>query len=130
MLTIGELAGRTGVSRRMLRHWDEIGLLTPAAVDQRTAYRWYAPSQAGRVQTIAALRAVGFGLDEIGDLLSSELTEERLLEILREREQQLAQEIDEAETRLMEVQRRLRLLERGRQTIMNSLELAPIPRCT
>lgn len=127
MLSIGELAGRTGVSRRMLRHWGDVGLLTPAAVDEQTGYRWYARSQASRVQAIAALRAVGFGLAEIADLLGSQLTESRLVELLRVREGELAAQIDEASARLTEVRKRLHSLQRGRHATMDSLTLAAIP---
>jgi DNA-binding transcriptional MerR regulator len=127
MLSIGELAGRTGVSRRMLRHWGDVGLLSPAAVDEQTGYRWYARGQAGRVRAIATLRAVGFGLDEIADLLGSRLTESRLVELLRVREGELAAQIDEASARLTEVRKRLHALERGRHVTMDSLELAAIP---
>lgn len=69
MLSIGEVAHATGVTRRMLRHWEDVGLLEPAAVDEHTGYRRYAHSQVGRVRAIAALRAVGFGLEAIKDLL-------------------------------------------------------------
>ena len=57
MLTIGDVAHRTGVSRRMLRHWEAEGLLEPAAIDPASGYRRYTPAQAGRVHAIAALRA-------------------------------------------------------------------------
>ncbi len=49
MLSIGEIAQATGVSRRMLRHWEDAGLLEPAYVDPGTGYRRYAASQTGRV---------------------------------------------------------------------------------
>ena len=115
MLSIGELAHRTGVSRRMLRHWEEIGLLAPAEVDDRTAYRKYSVSQTGRVRAIAALRAVGFGLDAIADLLDSDLSETRLVALLRAREVDLLAQISEASTRLQEVRERLDSLEEGRR---------------
>ena len=48
MLSIGELARRTRVSVRMLRHYDELGLVKPHRVDPATGYRWYSASQVGR----------------------------------------------------------------------------------
>lgn len=127
MLSIGELAHRTGVSRRMLRHWETVGLLTPAEVDQRNGYRRYAPHQVGRVHAIAALRAVGFGLDAIGDLLADGLSEHRLVELLRAREAELSAEITESSTRLSEVRARLGAIEEGHRTIMETLELTTLP---
>lgn len=68
-LTIGALAKRTGVSVRRLRHYDEIGLLRPAA---RTGagYRLYGPDDVRRLQAIVALRQLGLGLSEIGQVLN------------------------------------------------------------
>lgn len=37
MLSIGEVPHVTGVSRRMLRHWEEVGLLVPASTDEASA---------------------------------------------------------------------------------------------
>ncbi|MCZ2818467.1 MerR family transcriptional regulator [Modestobacter sp. VKM Ac-2984] len=127
MLSIGELAHRTGVSRRMLRHWEEIGLLAPAEVDDRTAYRKYSVSQTGRVRAIAALRAVGFGLDAVADLLSSDLSESRLMALLQTREVELVAQISGASMHLQEVRVRLDSLREGRRVIMSSLELGPLP---
>ena len=81
MLSIGEIAHSTGVSRRMLRHWEGEGLLTPATTDPVTGYRRYQDSQLGRVRAIAELRALGFGLAEIGQLLDPHL-EQSTLEVL------------------------------------------------
>lgn len=127
MLSIGKLAYRAGVSRRMLRHWEEVGLVAPAEVDDRTAYRKYSPSQTGRVRAIAALRAVGFGLDAIADLLSADLSEARLMALLHAREVDLAAQVSEASTRLQEVRLRIDSLREGRRVIMSSLELGPLP---
>jgi DNA-binding transcriptional MerR regulator len=127
MLSIGELAYRTAVSRRMLRHWEEVGLLAPAEVDAWTGHRRYAPHQAGRVRAIATLRSVGFGLDAIGDLLASGLSEVRLIELLRDREAELSQQITEASARLSEVRVRLTSIEKGHDIIMNTLELSSLP---
>ena len=45
MFSIGEFARYGGVSIRTLRHYDEIGLLRPAPVDQATGYRSYSAAQ-------------------------------------------------------------------------------------
>lgn len=127
MLSIGEIAHVTGVSRRMLRHWEAVGLLAPAAVERSTGYRRYARTQVGRVRAIAALRALGFGLDAIGDLLGGQLSERRLVELLRIREEELVAQIDEAAASLTEVRARLTALKRGHRTIMENLEVGALP---
>lgn len=128
MLSIGEIAHFTGVSRRMLRHWEEAGLIAPASVDKYTGYRRYSRTQVGRVRAISALRSVGFVLAEIGDLLDhSQLTEDRLVELLQAREEELATQIDDTSARLTEVRRRLDAIQRGHDIIMSTIELGALP---
>lgn len=41
MFKIGEFAAISGVSRKMLRHYEQLGLLKPAHTDRFTGYRYY-----------------------------------------------------------------------------------------
>jgi hypothetical protein len=59
MFSIGEFARLGGVSVRTLRHYDEIGLLRPATVDQDTGYRGYTADQLGQLNQIMALKELG-----------------------------------------------------------------------
>lgn len=127
MLTIGDVAHRTGVSRRMLRHWEAEGLLEPAAIDPASGYRRYTPAQAGRVHAIAALRSLGFGLDAIRDLLDPLLDAPRLLAVLQERERALAERIEADTASLAQVRRRLRSIEEGLLMTTQTLEIRPLP---
>ena len=127
MLSIGEIAHSTGVSRRMLRHWEELGLLEPAWVEESTGYRRYEQSQIGRVRAVASLRALGFGLEAVADLLDAHLTEQRLVALLQAREQELVLQVDEASARLAEVRSRLASVEKGNHTIMSTLQLVSLP---
>ena len=56
MLKIGDFSKLSRVSIRMLRHYDEIGLLVPASTDPFTGYRYYSESQLPTAGRIAALR--------------------------------------------------------------------------
>jgi DNA-binding transcriptional MerR regulator len=128
MLSIGEIAHTTGVSRRMLRHWEQAGLIAPVSVDERTGYRRYSPTQVGRVRAISALRSVGFGLAQVVDLLDhSRLTEDRLVALLHEREHELVTRIDEDSARLAVVRERLDAIQRGQDVIMTTMELGALP---
>lgn len=66
--TVGELARATGVSVRVLRHWDELGVVSPA----RTAagHRRYGPAEVVRLYRAIALRRTGLRLERIGALLA------------------------------------------------------------
>ena len=48
-MQIGRFAHLTGLTVKALRHYDQIGLLRPAAVDPDTGYRTYAPEQVARM---------------------------------------------------------------------------------
>ncbi|RFU85968.1 MerR family transcriptional regulator [Streptomyces triticagri] len=58
-MLIGELAERTGVSTRALRHYEDRGLLVPAR--NSSGYRVYAESDIARVAQIRAMIAAGLG---------------------------------------------------------------------
>jgi MerR family redox-sensitive transcriptional activator SoxR len=69
MLTIGELAGHTGVATSALRYWEELGLLpTPIRV---SGQRRYPRSAIALVGIILLLSDVGFSLTEQKALLAS-----------------------------------------------------------
>ena len=69
MLKIGEFSKLSRVSVRMLRHYDEIGLLKPAEIDRFTDYRYYREDQLPRAGRIAALKELGFSLADIVKIL-------------------------------------------------------------
>ena len=81
MLKIGEFSKLSRVSVRMLRHYDEVGLLAPSEVDPMTGYRYYSEQQLITAGRIAALRALGFGLS--ADDQSRERAQRALNEFLR-----------------------------------------------
>ena len=60
MIRIGDFARIGQVSIVTLRHYDEIDLLKPIAVDSVTSYRYYSVSQLPRLNRILALKDLGF----------------------------------------------------------------------
>lgn len=127
MLTIGDLARHTRVSTRMLRHYDELGLVVPERVDPATGYRWYGVSQIGRVNSLVALKELGFTLDQCRAILDEQVSVEGLLDLLRRRESELAGEIEVATVRLAEVSRRLRAIERDLTMTNSTLAVKSLP---
>ena len=75
LLTIGELARRSGVATSALRYWEEIGLLPAAA--RVSGQRRYPQSAAELVGVILLLRDVGFSLAEQKAFLASRATAPR-----------------------------------------------------
>lgn len=68
--TIQQLAQLAGVTRRTLRWYDQIGLLTPARTTP-AGYRLYGPEQVDRLQQILFYRALGLDLSSIRMILDS-----------------------------------------------------------
>jgi Cu(I)-responsive transcriptional regulator len=68
-MNIGQIAKESGVSQRMIRHYEKIGLI-PAAARRESGYRDYSPRDVQRLRFIANARDLGFGIEEIGTLLS------------------------------------------------------------
>ena len=68
-LTIGEAAKQSGVTAKMIRHYEAIGLIPQA---QRTDgdYRLYAADDLHRLRFIRRARGLGFSIEEIAQLLS------------------------------------------------------------
>ncbi|NMA76243.1 MAG: MerR family transcriptional regulator [Actinomycetales bacterium] len=65
LMSIGELAARSGLSPKALRLYAESGLLVPRRVDPFTGYRSYGADQVEHARLIASLRGIGMGLARI-----------------------------------------------------------------
>ncbi|MFM9370113.1 HEAT repeat domain-containing protein [Streptomyces sp. Da 82-17] len=102
-MRIGEVARRSGVSARMLRHYESLGLVTPT---DRTSsgYREYSDTDIRRIFHIESLRTLGLSLREIGRALDDPaFTPSALVEdLIRQTRERIA-----AETELLTRLRRI-----------------------
>jgi len=111
MLTIGDFARLGQVSPRMLRHYDDIGLLRPDHVDSGSGYRSYAVRQLGDLHRILALRGLGFSLEQIGVVLREDPSIDQLRGMLRMRQAQIEHSVVEELDQLRRVDAHLRAIE-------------------
>lgn len=94
--SIQQIAALAGTTSRTLRHYGELGLLTPSRVGGN-GYRFYDTAALIRLQRILLLRDLGLGLAQIGGVLERETDERRALEAhlgwLRREQERLARQI-------------------------------------
>lgn len=71
MYRVKEVSELTGISVRMLHHYDKIGLLRPTAISE-SGYRLYNDNNLKLIQQILIYRELDFSLKEIKEILSNE----------------------------------------------------------
>lgn len=126
MFRIGEFARFTRVSVKMLRHYDAIGLLAPARVDDSTGYRFYSTDQLPTLNRIIALKDLGFSLDQIRELLASDLTIDQIRGMLKAQRAQARAAIEDERRRLRAIEARLLQIERSEAVSPYDVVLRPV----
>lgn len=123
MFRIGEFSKLMQVSVRMLRYYDEVGLLNPAQSDPWTGYRMYSVEQIPVLNRILYLRDCGFTVAEMEDLVLG--NDDRMMEALKNKEKEIAATIKIEEQRL----RRINHLLQGTADLHSNVTIKSIPRC-
>ena len=115
-LTVGQVAQRFGVTVRTLRHYDDVGLLTPG---ERSAggYRLYTAADLLRLRHVVVYRRLGFSLGEIERILAAEDEEAVVVHLRRQRETVRA--------RLTELEDLVAAIDRALEAEMTGTDLTP-----
>ncbi|ESQ01441.1 MerR family transcriptional regulator [Streptomyces sp. CHA1] len=109
-MQIGEVAARTELSLRTIRHYEETGLVIPSARSQG-GFRLYTETDVARLMVIRRMKPLGFTLDQMRDLLDAtdhldardELDpdeREALLQRVREYERSAAEQVEKLRVQL------------------------------
>lgn len=101
MLKIGDFSKLSRISIRMLRHYDELGLLVPRTIDDSSGYRYYGEDQLTVAFRIAALRDMGFGLAAIGEIMVNYDDPEALTKFLEVKQAEVQEQAKEIGQRLL-----------------------------
>lgn len=129
-MQIGEVATRTELSLRTIRHYEDTGLVIPSARSQG-GFRLYTESDVARLMVIRRMKPLGFTLDEMRALLEAtdrlDTGEERpreeheeLLDRIRGFEQAAQQRVEDLRTQLARA-------EEFAATLAERLTRAPAP---
>lgn len=105
LIPIGRFSRMTRLSVKALRHYQDVGLLEPALVDESSGYRYYRFSQAIRAETIRILRSVDMPIGEIREVLGAGDTDLALKHLEAHRERLLERLADQ--TRMLTYLERL-----------------------
>jgi len=111
MIRIGDFSKLSRISVKTLRYYDQMSLLQPVQVDPFTGYRLYEYSQLSDLNRILALKDLGFSLEEIGRLLDDGLSVEQMRGMLKLRETEARQRVQEEAERLERIRTRLKQIE-------------------
>ncbi|AXJ97296.1 MULTISPECIES: Cu(I)-responsive transcriptional regulator [Bacteria] len=104
-MNIGAASDASGVSQRMIRHYEKIGLVP--APPRRGNYRDYADADVHRLRFIANARDLGFPIEEIRTLLG----------LWSDRDRSSAEVKTLAEARAAELGRKVRVLDAMRRSL-------------
>ena len=127
MLKIGEFSKLSRVSIRMLRHYDEIGLLEPAEIEPFTGYRYYSEKQLPIAGRINALKDMGFGLSAIREILLCRDDGALLQQYLRIRRAELQELAEQTAYRLRLLDTALERLRKDDEAMQYDVNLKTFP---
>lgn len=105
-LNIGQAARASGVSAKMLRHYEAVGLL-PAPARSQAGYRLYSNSDVHTLRFIRQARDLGFSIHEIGELLSLWHNQQRPSRLVKALAQAHIQALDDKAQELLAMKRSL-----------------------
>jgi len=120
-MKIGDFSNLSRVSVKTLRFYDEVGLLKPAQTDPCSGYRLYSVDQMSRLNRILAFKDLGFSLEQIAHLIDENLPVDQMRGMLRMRQAEIQEQVQETQARLERVEARLRLIEQEDQ--MSTIEV-------
>ncbi len=111
MFRIGQFSIIAQVSGRLLRYYDEIGLLSPEFTDPQTGYRYYSAGQLPRLNRILVLKELGLSLEQIARLLDQDTSTDEIRGMLTLRKAQIEQSVQDEMARLRVVEARLQQID-------------------
>ena len=127
MIKIGDFSKLSRVSIRMLRHYDDMGLLKPETVDDFTSYRYYSPAQLQIVNRITALKDMGFSLAVIVEIMKHYHDPKTLNEFLTVKLAEVKEQEQETRNRLTLIETTIKRLRKDEHSMKYDVTLKTMP---
>ena len=128
LFRIGEMAKLFHLSVSSIRHYEDMGLLTPEYIDPSSGYRYYSTGQFEAFNSIRYLRALDMPLDEIADFLQNRDIN-KFEEKLRQQKAVVAEKRRELKRIERKIDKRLNQLHEASVSELGKIETADIPAC-
>lgn len=129
MLKIGDFSRLTRVSVRMLRYYDDFGLLKPISNDRFTGYRYYSADQMLTVNRIHVLRELGFSLQEMKGLIEKDLDGNELRGLLDRKKQSITETLEIEQNRLSKVEALINLINKESKNVSCEISIKSADAC-
>lgn len=126
MFRIGEFSKLTQVTIRMLRYYDEMGLLKPAEIDKWTGYRLYSTLQIPVLNKIIYLRDSGFNVAEIAAALNNQ-DDSFVIEQLDDKHREIERAIQIEKEKLRKIELAKKELQSAKNEIHYNISIKSIP---
>lgn len=123
--TTGEFARILGIKKHTLFHYDEIGLFSPAKKEEN-GYRYYYVWQTETFEVIRILQRIGMSLEEI-KIYMEHRSPERFVNLMKEKEAQIDQEIERLKHMKQSIGRELRSIAEAQTVRLDQPEVIPRP---
>ena len=127
MIRIGDFSKLSRISIRMLRHYDDLGLLKPVNVDNFTSYRYYTPAQLQIANRITALKDMGFSLASIAEIMKQYNNAEALTTFLSIKLEEVKEQEREAKNKLKLIESAIKRLRKDEQAMKYDVTLKTLP---
>jgi DNA-binding transcriptional MerR regulator len=127
MFKVGEFATLARVSKRLLRYYDEIGLLSPDRTDDFNGYRYYSAEQLAQLNRILVLKDLGLSLDQIRQLLNDAVSTDEMQGMLLLKKAEIEQQLRAEHQRIRQIEARLGALRNAENNQPLDVVIKPFP---
>lgn len=126
LFTIGQLSKLFNIKVPTLRYYDEVGLLKPAKINNKTHYRYYSTQQFERLNVITYLRALDLSIDAIKQFFDARDTN-KLEAMLKEQKLQVRKQITALENIDRRIDARINQVEDAVNSTLDKIEIVDLP---